>query len=114
MGSSQEIADYIVGQLKDAGDVYARKMFGEYSIYCDTKMIALIADDQLFIKPTEAGRTFLGEVEKAPPYPGAKPYLLISEERWEDSAWLTELGRITAAELPLPKPKPKKRANPKL
>lgn len=114
MGSRQEIADYIIGQILNAGDVYVRKMFGEYGIYCGTKMIALIADDQLFIKPTDAGRAYLDEIEEAPPYPGAKPYLLIPEERWEDYAWLTELARITAAALPLPKPKPKKRTNPQL
>lgn len=110
MGSRQEIADYLVGQISDAGEVFARKMFGEYGIYCGGKMIALIADDQLFIKPTPAGKIHLGEVEEAAPYPGAKPWLRVPEERWDDAQWLAELARITADALPPPKPKPPKKA----
>jgi len=48
---------------------------------------------------------------EAPPYPGAKPIFLI-EDQLEDGAWLSELVRITARELPEPKPK-KKRAKTK-
>lgn len=110
MGSRQEIADFIVDQISSAGDVFARKMFGEYGVYCDSRMIAIIADDQLFIKPTGPGRDFISEVEEGAPYPGAKPWLLIPEERWEDAPWLTELAKLTAAALPPPKPKPPKPA----
>ena len=30
----------------------ARKMFGEYALYLDGKVVALVCDDQLFLKPT--------------------------------------------------------------
>jgi TfoX/Sxy family transcriptional regulator of competence genes len=73
MASQQRTADYVVEQIAAAGSVSARKMFGEYGVYCDGKMVALICDDQLFVKPTKGGRTFLGKVREAPPYPGAKP-----------------------------------------
>lgn len=87
----------------------ARKMFGEYAIYCEGKIVALVCDDQLFIKPTAAARAFLGaDVEEAPPYPGAKLYLLISGEKWDNSEWLSELIRVSMPELPEPKPKKKK------
>jgi DNA transformation protein and related proteins len=42
-----------------------------------------------------------------PPYPGAKPYYFISGEQWDDAEWLSELIRLTSAELPLPKKKNK-------
>lgn len=84
-------------------------MFGEYALYCDEKVVALICDDRLFVKPTEAGRSFAEHAEEAPPYPGSKPFILIEEDRWEDRTWLTELIRLTAAALPLPKPKKPKR-----
>ncbi len=76
--------------------------------YCDGKLVALICDDQLYLKPTEAGKAFMGAVEEGHPYPGAKPHLLVSGDRWEDPVWLTELVTRSAAELPLPKTKPKK------
>jgi len=108
MASDQDFVDFIVDQLENAGDIRYRKMFGEYAIYCDDKVTALVCDNQLFIKPTEAGRSFIGEVVEAPPYPGAKMSFLIGEEL-ENRDWITELVRITAKELPEPKPKKKKK-----
>ncbi len=82
-------------------------MFGEYVIYADNKLFALVCDNKLFVKPTDGGRSFIQDVKEAPPYPGAKPCFLI-EEKIEDQKWLSELVRITARELPEPKPKKKK------
>ncbi len=111
MASNQSTVDYIVDQLSAAGVVSARKMFGEYGIFCDGKMSALVCDDRLFVKPTPGGRAFIGEdfIEEDSPYPGAKACLLISGDKWDDAEWLSELLRITTQELPLPKKKkPKK------
>lgn len=107
MGSSQTTVDYLLTQLKHAGVVSSRKMFGEHALYCNTKVVALVCDDQLFIKPTAAGEKFLGIPEMGEPYPGARPYFLITEDNWDDADWLSELIKLTAAELPLPKPKKK-------
>jgi len=107
MGTTKETMDAILVQLQALGNVYARKMFSEYGVYCDDKMVALVSDDQLFIKPTEGGRAFIGDVEEAPPYPGAKDWFYLSEEKWEDALWLTELIRITTIEV-LPSKKKKK------
>jgi DNA transformation protein and related proteins len=105
MGSKQSTVDFILEQISDAGTIRAKKMFGEYAIYCDNKVVALVCDDGLFVKPTQAGKTFIDDDIKCQPYPGAKPWLLISGERWEEAEWLTELMQITAAELPAPKKK---------
>lgn len=106
MASGQRNVDFVLEQLSGAGDVSARKMFGEYAVYCRGKLVALFCDDQLFMKPTAAGRAFLGKVKEAPPYHGAKPYFLITGDRCEDGEWLSELLRVTERELPLSKPKP--------
>lgn len=107
MASDRKTVDYIVDQISAAGSVSARAMFGEYGLYCDGKMIAIVSDDRLLIKPTVGGRAWADGAEDVPPYPGASPYLLIDPDRWEDRDWLTHLARITTAELPAPKPKPK-------
>jgi DNA transformation protein len=104
MATDQRTIDFLADQITAAGNIRSRKMFGEYAIYCDEKVVALVCDDQLFIKPTAAGRTFLGTPAEAPPYPGAKPYFRIPEDRWDDHEWLTRLVRLTADALPLPKP----------
>ena len=105
MATSPSTADFLVDQMSDAGTIRSRKMFGEYAVYCDEKVVALICDDRLFVKPTVAGRAFIGKVEEAPPYPQAKPHFQIEEDKWEDREWLSALIRKTAAELPAPKKK---------
>ena len=92
MASTQSTVDDIVEQVARAGAVAGRKMFGEYALFCDGKMVALICDDQLFIKQTVAGRSHIGGVDERSPYKGAKPCFWISGDQWEDSDWLTELA----------------------
>ncbi|WP_310534121.1 TfoX/Sxy family protein [Novosphingobium sp.] len=105
MSSQASTVAFIVEQMAAAGSISARPMFGEYGVYCDGKIVALICDDQLFVKPTKAGRAFIGTPEEAPPYPGAKPSFMISVDGLEDADWLAELIRLSADELPMPKPK---------
>jgi TfoX/Sxy family transcriptional regulator of competence genes len=99
--------EFIADQLEDAGEISYRKMFGEYALYCNAKVVALICDEQLFVKPTDAGRTFIEDVTEAPPYPGAKMYFLI-EDKIESREWLSELIQLTYKELPEPKAKKQK------
>lgn len=107
MASDKDFVDFIVEMLCTELSVTSRKMFGEYAIYLDGKVVAMICDNQLFVKKTDKGTEFAGETTEGSPYPGAKPALLI-DDRLEDREWLTQLIRITAAALPLPKPKKKK------
>jgi len=107
MGTQPDTIEFILEQVSNAGKVSARKMFGEYAIYCDGKVVALVCDDQLFIKPTQAGRAFINgtNLHEKPPYPGAKDCLLISGDLWEDRDWLGALIRHTADALPAKKPR---------
>jgi TfoX/Sxy family transcriptional regulator of competence genes len=108
MATQQRTVDHLLEQVAGAGAVSARPMFGEYGVYVDGKLIGLICDDQLYVKPTASGRQHAEPVSEAPPYPGAKPHLLIEADRWDDADWLGALLRVSAAELPAPKPrKPK-------
>jgi TfoX/Sxy family transcriptional regulator of competence genes len=107
MASELNFVDFVIEQIKNSGEITAKKMFGEYGIYADGKLFGLICDNKLYIKPTDSGRKFIGNVVEAPPYDGAKPSFLI-EENVEDSEWLSELVRISLVELPAPKQKKKK------
>jgi TfoX/Sxy family transcriptional regulator of competence genes len=108
MSSDENFVKFVVDQIENAGVIKYRKMFGEYAIYSDDKIVALVCDDQLFVKQTDAGRSFIGDVVEASPYPGAKLSFLI-ENTFEDKDWFSNLIRITAAELPTPKPKKKRK-----
>lgn len=109
-GDAATHVDYLLEQAAGAGTVTAKPMFGEYGFYVDGKMVGSLCDDQLYVKPTEPGRSHAEPVSEASPYPGAKPHLLIGAHRWEDSEWLGDLLRLTAAEVPTPKPRKAKRS----
>ena len=62
MVSSQSTIDYILEQISGTGNIIAKKMFGEFGVYCNDKIVALVCDNQLFIKPTKAGREFISDL----------------------------------------------------
>jgi DNA transformation protein and related proteins len=39
MASSQATVDYILEQADSAGVMRARKMFGDYALYCNNKVV---------------------------------------------------------------------------
>ena len=106
MASDLDFVEFVVDQVGNAGAIAYRKMFGEYALYCEGKVVALVCDNQLFVKPTKAGKSFIGNVVEAPAYPGAKPSFLI-DEQLEDKDWMSGLIKLTEKELPEPKPKKK-------
>jgi TfoX/Sxy family transcriptional regulator of competence genes len=108
MASDRSFIDFLLDQMGNAGSISQKKMFGEYAIYCNGMVVALVCDNQLFVKPTESGRKYIGEPVEAPPYAGAKPHFLI-EDGFEDRDWVSSLIRTTVEELPVPRPKPKRK-----
>ncbi|MFA6005542.1 MAG: TfoX/Sxy family protein [Patescibacteria group bacterium] len=115
MSTQQSTIDFILEQLESLKTVSARKMFGEYALYYDGKVVGLVCDDTLYIKITEQGKKFVGtDYQEGCAYKGAKPSMMIGD-KIEDSNWLSQLIRITAESLPYPKPKKRKTINsPKL
>ncbi len=108
MASDPDFVEYIAGQMGHAGEITYRMMFGGHTLYCNGKVVALVCDNQLFVKPTDAGRSFIGTVVEAPAYEGAKLSFLI-EEQIEDKEWLSQLISLSEQELPLPKQKKKRK-----
>jgi TfoX/Sxy family transcriptional regulator of competence genes len=104
MASSSDTVQYIFDQVGLGRRLSSKKMFGEFALYLDEKIVALVCDDQLFLKPTEQAKDFLGKVRVAPPYPGAKDYFLLTDEL-DDPDRLKQAVLITAKALPAPKQK---------
>lgn len=103
MASQQATIEELLERLAGAGRVTARKMFGEYCVYLNAKPVALVCNDILYVKPTAAGRKLAGDAEEGPPYPGAKPHIVVPVDRWRDSEALCRLIVATFKELPPPK-----------
>ena len=104
MACSPEFIQYITEQLKNAGRITCRKMFGEYGMFLDGKIVAIICEDQLFLKVTEAGLKMYPELKDNPYHEGASASYRLVEEI-DDSKWLSELVQCTWEELPVPRQK---------
>ncbi len=108
MASNLEYVEYVCDQISGAGAITYKKMFGEYGVYCDGKVIGVICDNQFFVKKTASGALLIPNCEEAAPYTGAKPHMLIGD--LDDRNLMTEFIAATCRELPMPKPKKKKNA----
>lgn len=103
MASNQDFVQYIVDQCAGAGEITAKKMFGDYCVYCNGKVIGLICDDCFFVKPTDVVRPMLRVVDMRPPYDGAKDHFYIADV--DDRDFLTRIVSETYKVLPEPKKK---------
>lgn len=103
MACSSDFVQYIIDQCSAAGEISVKKMFGDYGIYCNGKIFGLICDDRFYVKPTDAGRAMLKQVELRPPYVGAKDYFYVADV--DDHEYLSALAQTTYLNLPDSKPK---------
>jgi DNA transformation protein and related proteins len=106
VASDREFVTFVCEQLRGAGEISSRRMFGEAAVYFQDKVVGLVCDNQLFIKATEPGRARIGVPIEAPPFPGASNWFLMAD--LDDPEFLADLVRATAAALPAPKLKVKK------
>ena len=111
MSSDIDVVIHVTEQSGLGPALSHRKMFGEFALYLDGRVVALVCDNTLFVKPTTAGRALLGEVSEHPAYPGGKPWFRV-DEVLDDRDLLQRLFIATARELPLPKPKNKPKPKP--
>ncbi|GAB3032221.1 MULTISPECIES: TfoX/Sxy family protein [Oleiagrimonas] len=107
MATDADFIAYVHEQTGLGEAVRYRKMFGEYALYLDDKVVALVCDNRVFLKPTDAARELIDAVEEDAPYPGAKPHIVL-DEYLDDRDTLARLLRVTAEALPAPKPRKKK------
>jgi TfoX/Sxy family transcriptional regulator of competence genes len=110
MASDQGFVDHLCERVALGSALTTKKMFGEYAVYLDGKVVALVCDNQLFVRPTPSGRALLKTVVEESPFPKAKLHFLI--EDFDDRLSLQQLLKATALALPTPKPKASKRKVP--
>jgi TfoX/Sxy family transcriptional regulator of competence genes len=109
MATEPEVMEFILGKLGFVQHFGTRRMFGEYALYADGKVVGLICDNQLYVKIHKATSVLENICEKDPPYQGASLYYLVEESQLEEIDDLAEILLSLSAELPLPKPKAKKK-----
>ncbi len=100
MATSAETMEFIVEKLGDRDRFSVRKMFGEYALYADGKVVALVCDDQLYVKIVAASEVLRDICEQDAPYPGAKPYYLVEEHQLSTITDLPDILLEIAKALP--------------
>ena len=98
--SNPDLVQYIVEQAAKAGAVRARKMFGDYALYCNDSVVGLICDDYLYLKPLKQLEPLLHDPDRCmqPPYEGAKPHYVITDV--DDADYVSLLVRTVAENIP--------------
>lgn len=104
MATSKDYIEFVLEQVKDFGDVTARKMFGEYMVYFSSKPILLVCDNTVFIKILPDTSKILENAERGFPYDGAKEHYILDIENRE---LLEKIIPVLIEITPLPKRKRK-------
>lgn len=106
MPTSKSFINYILEALAGDTRAHTHAMFGEYALYYDDRVVALICDDTLYLKITQGTTSLLSaDHESGPPYPGAKPHYIIGEKLIQDRSQFTKLLVACALDVPAKKKK---------
>lgn len=81
MATQKETVEFILEKLQNRKRFAARAMFGEYALYADGKVVALVCNDQMYVKILPTSAQLENICEKGIPYPGAKPHYVIDEDQ---------------------------------
>jgi TfoX/Sxy family transcriptional regulator of competence genes len=108
MATHKDTAEFILEKLRSPKHFAVRAMFGEYALYADGKVVALICDDTLYVKILPATQDLADVCEKGSPYPGAKLHYIVEEENLTKIEQLPSILIAIADSLPIKKGKKSK------
>jgi TfoX/Sxy family transcriptional regulator of competence genes len=106
MATRQATVDFILRKLGPFGNFTARAMFGEYALYAEDKVVALVCDDRLYVKIVPASNALDNLCEQSQPYSGAKPHYIVDEGQLSTLHNLSAILLAIADSLPQRKKKP--------
>jgi DNA transformation protein len=85
-----------------------RPMFGGYCVYIDGKVVGLVCDGRIFVKPSNEDALLNGYADPASAYSGAKPSWRLPLDSLRDNPeHVIEIFRATARALPTKPPRKK-------
>ncbi len=109
MSTAPETVEYILDCLGDRKLFTVRAMFGEFALYAEGKVVALVCDDLLYVKILPESKDLADTCETDAPYPGAKLHYVVSEDQLLSLEDLPRVLLDIAASLPEKKKKSAKK-----
>ncbi|MCL2438956.1 MAG: TfoX/Sxy family protein [Alphaproteobacteria bacterium] len=111
MATNKDFFDHVLDTLSPAGDISYKKMFGEYGVYKNGRMIMLVCDNTVFVRQLPEVAAVFAKYKVRPesevPYEGAKEYFIVD---MDNQPLACDLAELLSRILPLPKPRKKKSA----
>ncbi len=105
MATSLEYVEFVCDQIRGAGSVRHRKMFGEYMVYVNDKPVLLVCDNTVYVKKLPELEDRMQGAASGFPYAGAREHHILDID---NAAFSQEIVRILEQVTPLPRPRKKK------
>ena len=77
MATTQDYIAYVCERLPECGDVRYRKMFGEYMVYINDKLLLTVCDNTVFVRKLPELAALMADAAVGCPYDGAKEHYIL-------------------------------------
>ena len=104
MASKIEFVEYVADQLRDAGTITYKKMFGEYMVYANEKPVLLVCNHCVFVKILPEVEHLFAHAQTGVPYKGAKDHYILDIQ---NGALVQEAVAVLERVTPVPKKRKK-------
>ena len=103
MATSREYALFVENLFRGVDGFSMKRMFGEYGIYLQGRVLGFLCDEQILLQDTPTARKLLPNAERKELFPGSKLFIIFSDEG--NHHLLQSVAQAMWEELPVPKPR---------
>ena len=103
MATSREYALFVENLFRGVDGFSMKRMFGEYGIYLQGRVLGFLCDEQILLQDTPTARKLLPNAERKELFPGSKLFIIFSDEG--NHHLLQSVAQAIWEELPVPKPR---------
>lgn len=103
MATSREYALFVENLFRGLDGFSMKRMFGEYGIYLQGRVLGFLCDEQILLQDTPTARKLLPDAERKELFPGSKLFIIFSDEG--NHHLLQSVALAMWEELPVPKPR---------
>ncbi|MBQ2372934.1 MAG: hypothetical protein II289_07155 [Bacteroidales bacterium] len=103
MATSREYALFVENLFRGVDGFSMKRMFGEYGIYLQGRVLGFLCDEQILLQDTPTARKLLPDAERKELFPGSKLFIIFSDEG--NHHLLQSVALAMWEELPVPKPR---------
>lgn len=103
MATSKEYALFVENQFRGLDGFALKRMFGEYGMYLQGRVLGFLADEQILLQSTPTAMRLLPKAERRELFPGSKLFIVFPDEG--NGQLLRSVSLAMLEELEFPKPR---------